>query len=235
MTIPTKHLPRTTISSVALALLLGGFGMATAMAKPAELAAPAQISCIELPAALSGIETKGLFKVESETRLERGPYISVHEDAEGIYYRAPPGGVYIGPPKNKPANGAWQVNRDGGIFVPRDASLPPQLYSYVSDSGTSAATVVPPAGANCSTMSFARDPATGGISVASYGGPAESEAAAKVVGVAGPGILGFALNAMLSDRGKIAKLPQSKNPEFNAKLNELVRKAVPIKPAGAPD
>jgi hypothetical protein len=235
MSTPTKLHPRATIHAVTLALLFGGFGMSPAMAEPPELQVPAQVSCIELSAALSGIETKGLFKVESETRLERGPYISAHEDAEGIYYRAPPGGVYIGPPKSKPANGAWQVNRDGGIFVPRDAAIPPQLYSYVNDVGTSAATVVPPAGANCSNTSYVRDPATGSVSVASYGGPAESETAAKMVGVAGPGIVGAVLGAVLLERGEIAKLPQSKNLEFNVKLSEIVRKSVAIKQASAPD
>lgn len=102
MNTPTKLHPRTTIHAVTLALLLGEFGMSPAMAKPSELQVPTQVSCIELSAALSGIETKGLFKVESETRLERGPYISAHEDAEGIYYRAPPGGVYIGPLRASP-------------------------------------------------------------------------------------------------------------------------------------
>ena len=76
---------RTAISTSTLALLLSTSGM-PAMAKPAELQVPAQVSCIH---------------------------------------------------KGKPAKGAWQVNRDGGIFVPRDPSAPPQLYSYVSDVGTS--------------------------------------------------------------------------------------------------
>lgn len=44
------------------------------------------------------------------------------------------------------------------------------------------------------------------------------------------------VGAMLSDflegpeKGTIVKLPQSKNPEFNARLREFARKAVPVEP-----
>jgi hypothetical protein len=238
--------PRTAIPAAALALLLSTGG-----ANSAELQVPSQVSCIHLPAALSGIETKGLFKVETETRLERGPYISEREDAEGTYFRAPPGGVYLGPPKDKPAKGAWQLNRDGGIFVPRDPSAPPQLYSYVSDVGASAATLVPPAAADCSNTSYVRDPVTKAVSVAGYPGEGVTQTDAKKVGTGGGGlvlgnvpgsVLGGVAGSVLGDflegkgdMGKIAKLPQSKNPEFNAKLSQLARTAVPIKAADAPN
>jgi hypothetical protein len=228
--------PCTAISAAALALLLGTGGT-PAMAGPAEPQVPAQVSCIHLPAALSGIETKGLFKVETETRLERGPYISEREDAEGTYFRAPPGGVYVGPPKDKPAKGAWQLNRDGGIFVPRDPSAPPQLYSYVSDVGTSAATLVPPAAADCSNTSYVRDPATKAVRVTGYTGEGMTQTGAREVGAGGGSMLGNVIGTLIlgMDMGKIAKLPQSKNPEFNAKLGELARTAVPIKAADAPN
>ena len=242
--------PRTAISAAALALLLSINGT-PAIANPAELQVPSKISCLHLPAALSGTETKGLFKVETETRLERGPYISEREDAEGTYFRAPPGGVYLGPPKDKPARGAWQLNRDGGIFVPRDLSAPPQLYSYASDEGISAATVVPPAAADCSNTSYVRDPSTKAVSVAGYAGEGMTQTAARQVGAGGGGIilanvpgslLGGAAGSVLGDFlrntahiGKIAKLPQSKNLEFNAKLSQFARAAVPIKAADAPN
>lgn len=248
MNIRTSH--RTAICAAALALLLSISGT-PAMANSAELQVPAQVSCIHLPAALSGIETKGLFKVETEMRLERGPYISEREDAEGTYFRAPPGGVYLGPPKDKPAKGAWQVNRDGGIFVPRDPSAPPQLYSYISDVGTSAATVVPPAGADCSNTSYVRDPVTKAVRVAGYTGEGMTQTDAKQVGVGGGGlvlgnvpgsVLGGVAGSVLgdflggtADMGKIVKLPQSKNPEFNAKLSQFARTAVPIEAADAPN
>jgi hypothetical protein len=228
--------PRPAISAAALALLLS-FSGTPAIAGPGELQVPTQVSCIHLPAALSGIETKGLFKVETETRLERGPYISEGEDAEGTYFRAPPGGVYLGPPKDKPAKGAWQIDRDGGIFVPRDPSAAPQLYSYVSDAGTSAATVVPPAAADCSNTSYILDPVTKAVRVAGYAGEGMKQTGARQVGAVGGGVIGSFLDEFLEGRnkGKIVKLPQSKNPEFNAKLSELARKAVPVKPADAPD
>ena len=233
---------RTAMSAAVLALL-SSFSATPAMAASNGLKAPAELSCIHLPAALSGIETKGLFKVESETRLERGPYISEGEDAEGTYFRAPAGGVYLGPPKDKPAKGAWQLNRDGGIFVPRDPSAQPQLYSYVNDSRTSAATVVPPATADCSNTRFVRDPVTKAVKAAEYTGEGMTQTDAKQVGVIdvthvgmiGHGALGSWLSDFLQgpENGTIAKLPLSGNPEFNARLREFARKAVPVKPADA--
>ena len=249
----TRTSPRTVISAAALALSLSISGT-PAIANSAELQVPSQVSCLHLPAALSGIETKGLFKVESETRLERGPYISEREDAEGSYFRAPAGGVYLGPPKDKPARGAWQANRDGGIFVPRDPSAPPQLYSYVSDVGASAATLVPPAAADCSNTRYVRDPVTKAVSVAGYTGEGMTKTDAKQLGAGAGGLSGLGIlssnggflggfaGAVLgdvingtADMGKIAKLPHSKNAEFNAKLSQLARTAVPIKAADAPD
>jgi hypothetical protein len=234
MTIRT--LRNTAISAAALTLLLGVDGT-PALADPGALRVPEQVRCIHLPAVLSGIETKGLFKVESETRLERGPYVSEGEDAEGTYYRAPPGGVYQGPPKDKPANGAWQLDRDGGIFVPRDPSAPPQLYSYVIENGTSAATLVPPATADCTNTTYVRDPNTKAVRVAAYQGEGAARTDAKRVGVAGGSVIGYALNELVEGRnmGRIVKLPQSKNAEFNARLGEVARNAVPIKAEGAQD
>ncbi len=223
----------TNISPLAAALLLAATA-APALAKPIEVKPPAELSCIHLSEALRGIEFKGLMKVESETRLERGPYISEHEDADGTYYRAPPGGVYLGPPKDKPAKGAWQVNRNGGIFVPRDPSALPQLYSYITDAGDSAGTVVPPAEANCANTSYARDPATTAVSVTAYAGAAVTAPSSTTVGVTGgPGVVGALIGAwiMSKDMGKIAKLPQTKNAEFTAKLGELARSAKPMKAA----
>lgn len=240
----THKAKKFTISAAGLALLLSFIGT-PAIADSSGLQAPAQLSCIHLPAALSGIETKGLFKVETETRLERGPYISEGEDADGTYFRAPPGGVYRGPPKDKPAKGAWQLNRDGGIFVPRDPSAPPQLYSYVADDRSSAATVVPPAAADCSNTRYVRDPITKAIKAAKYPGEGTTQTDAKQVGVIDVmqvGVIGHGLvGSMLSDflqgpeNGTIVKLPQSGNPEFNAKLREIARKAGPVEPAGAPE
>ncbi|NIA57526.1 hypothetical protein HAV22_28260 [Massilia sp. TW-1] len=232
----TRTLGSTAISAAALTLLLG-VGGTPALADPGALRVPEQVTCIHLPAVLSGIETKGLFKVESETRLERGPYISEGEDAEGTYYRAPPGGVYQGPPKNKPANGAWQLDRDGGIFVPRDPSAPPQLYSYASENGTSAATLVPPATADCTNTTYVRDPNTKAVRVAAYQGEGATATDAKRVGVAGGSVIGYALNELVEGRnmGRIVRLPQSKNAEFNARLGEFARNAVPIKAEDAQD
>jgi hypothetical protein len=221
------------------------FSGTPAIAGSSGLQTPAQLSCIHLPVALSGIETKGLFKVETETRLERGPYISEGEDAEGTYFRAPLGGVYLGPPKDKPAKGAWQLNRDGGIFVPRDPSAPPQLYSYVTDNGISAATLVPPAGADCSNTRYVRDPVTKAVKAVKYTGESPTQTDArqvavvdvKGVAVQGHGLVGAWLSDFLqgAENGTIVKLPQSRNPDFNTKLKEFARKAVPVETADVPD
>lgn len=231
--------PLCTVMSSGL-ILLSSLSAMPAIAASSGLKAPAQLSCIHLPVALSGIETKGLFKVETETRLERGPYISEGEDAEGTYFRAPLGGVYLGPPKDKPAKGAWQLNRDGGIFVPRDPSLPPQLYSYVTENGVSAATLVPPPTADCANTRYVRDPVTKAVKAAKYAGEGMAQADAKQVGVVdvrqvavqGGGMVGAMLSDFLEgpEKGTIVKLPQSKNPEFNARLREFARKAVPVEP-----
>jgi hypothetical protein len=237
----TRTALRTAMPTAGLALLLS-FSATPVIAGSSGLQTPSQLSCIHLPVALSEIETKGLFKVESETRLERGPYISEGEDAEGTYFRAPAGGVYLGPPKDKPAKGAWQLNRDGGIFVPHDPTLPPQLYSYVTENGISAATVVPPPTADCSNTRFARDPVTKAVKTAEYTGEGTVQTDAKQVAVVdvkgiavgdGHGFVVSWLSDFLqgSENGTIAKLPQSRNPEFNARLKELARKAVPVKPA----
>jgi hypothetical protein len=231
-----RTLPPTAISAAALAFLLI-FNGTPAMASSSELRVPAEVTCIHLPAVLSGIETKGLFKVEFETRLERGPYLSEGADAEGTYFRAPPGGVYLGPPKGKPANGAWQINRDGGIFVPRDPAAPPQLYSYVGDGRTSAAPLVPPAVADCSNTRYVLDPVTKGVKAAGYAGEGVTQTNAKEVGVAGGGLVGYYLYEFIEgrDKGKLTKLPLPNNTEFNARLSELARQAVPVKPTDAAD
>ncbi|MBQ5949855.1 hypothetical protein [Massilia sp. ST3] len=236
--------PRSAVPAAGLALLLG-FGAGPAVAEPSLPPPPAQLSCIHLPAALSGMETKGLFKVEWETRLERGPYISEGEDADGTYFRAPPGGVYHGPPKNKPAKGAWQLDRDGGIFIPRDPSAPPQLYSYVGEDRTTAATLVPPATADCSTTQFIRDPVTKAVKATKYTGEGMRQTGARQVGgvdiIEAGNIDQGALGSMLADflrgpeKGTLVKLPPSGNPEFNAKLREFARKAIQVEPTGTPD
>lgn len=227
--------PRTALSAAGLALLLST-GSMPALADPVGLRAPAQVRCIHLPAALSGIETRGLFKVEWETRLERGPYIAEHEDAEGTYFRAPPGGVYLGPPKDKPAKGAWQLDRDGGIFVPRDPAAPPQLYWYVTANGISAAVAVPPATADCSNTRYARDSQAKVVRVIADTGEGKAGTHARQAGAADHGEDADLLYELFDggDR-RIEKLPHSRNPEFNAKLGESARAAVPIKAAGAPD
>jgi len=53
----------------------------------------------------------------------------------------------------------------------------------------------------------------------------------------GHGLAGSMLSDFLQgpENGTMVKLPQSKNPEFNARLREFARKAVPVEPADATD
>lgn len=235
------------LSAAAMMVLVSGACPATAASN--DLRPPAQVSCIHLPVALSTTEAKGLFKVVWTTRLERGPYISEREDAEGTYYRAPPGGIHVSQPnpKDKLAAPVNAYTSDGGIFVPRDAAAPARLYHYLQNEA--APVTVPPDGADCSSTTVVRDPATKGVSVAAYaaafgaagaaGGYAAREAApnssvshgrAAGIGAAGGLISGVIVGAMINmEVGKLAPLKVKLEPQFSEELNKAARAAVPIK------
>lgn len=165
--------------------LLSGCG--TAPVKPESMAVPAKLSCFTLPVPLMASAPKGIFNIVWNTRLERGAYVSAHENANGTYFRGPPGAVHIFRPDmiDTPPSVLTQIRYNGGIFVPRDGSQP-SVYTYFSAESIPA--VVPPAGANCTNAEVVRDPAGTGVSVAAYAlGGGVGGAAGGLVARAGSG------------------------------------------------
>lgn len=177
---------------------------------------PAQLTCVYLPGPLSTTEEAGPSKILRTTRLERGPYLSEHENAGGIYYRAPQGGIHVSTPNTNDTTAA-PVNSytfEGGIFVPHDAALPVRLYHYrQSQSGP---VTVPPAGAGCSSATVVRDPATRRVSVASY----------AALGATGGAIVAAKMNL---EEDKQLPLAVAFEPQFAAQLNKVARSTAPIK------
>ena len=226
----------------AAAMASGGFllsGCAT-LVEPETLRVPSQLTCFELPEPLSKTTVAGLLSVTWVTRLERGPYVAEREDATGTFYRAPPGGVAIGRPDmaDKPANLLTHMTYDGGIWIPRDPSQPPHLYTYFSADATPAS--VPPADASCANTGVVRDPKTHGVSALKYGaafgaaGAAGGLAArvtgatnmgygkAAVTGGAGGAIAGVIVAGFINmDVGKIQHRP----PETDATFVAAIRAA----------
>lgn len=232
---------------VASALLLSACG--TPLVKPADMAVPAQASCFTLAEPLQGVEVRGLFKLVWTLRLERGPYISVHEDANGTYFRAPPGGMHQSTPEGRAATYANISNMtfDGGVYVPRDPALPVKTYAYMTLDPVPP--VVPAPDVTCATAAIVRNPVTKGLDVASYaivggaagaaGGLAARAAApnssvsygkAAGVGAAGGAIAMVLVAAIINnDLGKVSSNAVHPDAEFTAKLTKVARGAAPIK------
>lgn len=124
--------------------------------KPEELRVPDSMTCIYLQTPMSFFVNRGLFNLVMETRLERGPYIAEREDAEGTFYRAPPGG-FSGWPYSLQSADAKNA-RDGGFWIPHDRQTTPRLYSYFSTAAVPPS--VPPDDINCSSFAQIKDPLT---------------------------------------------------------------------------
>ncbi len=233
------------MSTVVAAMLMLG-GCAGERIKPAEMGAPVKLSCINLSDELVATEAKGLFKIVWVTRLARGPYISERESAEGTFYRASPGGVFLGQPAlmSKPSGPGTHMTFDGGIFVPRDSATAPQVYAYVANVATPA--VPYPASANCENTNVVLDPVTRLVSVSGFAatmakgtldgvasGPAAYNRQAIAGGAAAGAVTGAIIATMMNyDVGKITRLPATIDAQFNGKLAVAARTAVPI--AAAP-
>lgn len=219
--------------------------------RPDKLPAPQSITCLDVRQPLSFTAKRGLFKIEWETRLERGAYISEKEDANGTYYRAPPGGIYEGRVDmkgRKPGVGTY-MTYDGGIFIPHDANAAPSLYKYFSTA--SAPVEVPPESMNCATMTYVRDPNTRKISVVSMAAATGIGAAAgSVIGTsfrsaphmsygqaAGVGLVGGAIGGLIvaaiinSEVGEIQPGP-SLDSQTQAKIRMLAANKVVVRESG---
>jgi hypothetical protein len=218
---------------------------------PEKLARPAQMSCLYLKEPISQIGEHGLASIAWETRLERGPYVSEREDAQGTYYRAPPGGVRnetVGNREN-PLNSV----RDGGIYIPKSAMDPPKIYYYFSVGSVPAE--VPPEGMDCSKIGYITDPSGSKLDVVSVGtdgaiggalggvlgramaGGGMSYGQAAGVGAAG-GLIGTVLVAEIvnADVGNIHFSWDLQDPAFIQKIKDAAAAKVAIKeiPLNAP-
>jgi len=232
--------------NIALALSLSVLtaGCATTY-KPEDLRIPSQITCINLATPLSVI-VGGV----REVRLERGPYVSIREDAEGTYYEGSPGGLSFTRLDGKPTliEGDQHISHSGGIWIPRDQNTSPRLYNYFTADYpfTHTPAEPPPPEADCASSVYVKDPATAKISVlrmAAAGavggvlgraivpnsqlGYGQSAVAGAIVGVIGATIIN-------ADLGKIYPVKPPDDAQFIARLKELGRQAVPLKQAQIP-
>ena len=220
--------------------------------QPDNLKRPDSVTCIEVLESIDAHETYGLLRFDWTTRLVQGPYISEREDADGTYYRAPPGGIYLGRDDlaSKPPIPLLPRIFDGGIWIPRSPDKPPRVYTYNS---TQEATIVPPPdGASCTNavtvpdsqgigvnpVAFAIGGALGGaaggtIARTSTPNNSISYGQAAGVGAAGGAIGGLIIGALINlDVGRISRRPVSTDPKFVSALEQLRNKIVSV-PAGS--
>lgn len=215
---------------------------------PNDLARPEALTCIEVPEGVEAHEIKGPLKKHWTTKLVPGPYISEREDADGTYYRAPPGGIYsvLDEIADKPTPPLMPRIFDGGIWVPRTSGKTPHLYIYYS---TQDATIIPlPDSSNCSSAVSVPDPESMGVNTVAFvtggalGGATGGATARATVPNAsvsygqatGGGAIAGAVSGLIvaglinMDVGKITHLSLSTDPKFVAALEELALKVVPI-------
>lgn len=240
----SQRTPVSCVTAVALAAVLAT-GCASSVA-PTALQRPQQPTCFELATPVAYLKTQGLLKWVWETRLERGPYVAEREDAQGTYFRGPPGGVSYARPDqlNEKSSLFTHITYDGGIWVPRDAAGTPRIYTYFTTQAVPP--VVPPATATCATVQLTRDAREQGIDAIGYGATVETGVtqalAAQTAGTmkvstgqaAGAGAAGGVIGGLIvasiinSDVGKIQLQEPEKNAEFNEVLRAAAAKAVPL-------
>lgn len=132
---------------------------------PEELQAPGELTCINLKEPLVITDYYGPFDMQWTTKFEKGPYWSEKVDSNGIYYRAPPGGVSV-VGKDGIAFPGQPTTSDGGFYVPNDTNDPVKLYAYFS---TEAAPAQPyPNGTDCSTLGYVSNPSTSKVNIVSF-------------------------------------------------------------------
>lgn len=66
--------------------------------KPDELSIPDKLTCFDLPTPITVTKAEGPFKIVWDTIFTNGPYVSERVSDDGTYFRAPPGGIFIGRP-----------------------------------------------------------------------------------------------------------------------------------------
>jgi len=185
VTVRLKTLPKLRLVLIVLGCALSG-GCAT---NPARLAIPDRMTCIHVPSLVETVEPRGLVRVRWRISLRPGPYVSEYADSSGTYYRAPPGGVYMGLAEPGGSTGVFNQTYDGGLWVPHDPAGAPRVYSYFS---TQSAEVRSPAeGATCANATYAERPDARGVSAIQFalgGGLGGGEGGAQA---AAGGTVGF--------------------------------------------
>ncbi|WP_430390676.1 hypothetical protein [Dyella sp. 20L07] len=133
-----------------------------------KLPAPKNMTCLQMTQAMSYTIPRGLLHIPWGTELGRGAYISEHEDAHGIYYRAPAGAITERRTDEKETSVAGRrMTFEGGIYVPNDTAAAPSLYKYYgTDTG---ATRSAPDNTDCTTLTYTVDPQTHKVNVWALG------------------------------------------------------------------
>ncbi len=225
--------------------LLGG---CATIVTPDSLKRPDVITCIQNPNQLETYEFKGLLKYKWVTRVQKGPYISEYEDADGTYYRAPSGGIYFFPEEwaKNPSTPFMPRIYDGGIWVPKDVKGSPHIYTYISTQDGIKKTM--PEGATCNSASLVSRPESQGVSTVAFAlggalggavggvtansvsnGSGVSYGQAAGVGAAGGLIGGVVVAALINmDVGKIVHQPVSTDQQFIEALKELAKNMIPL-------
>jgi hypothetical protein len=232
----------------ATAILLVGCTSPQTIVRTETLRRPASPTCIEVSSDLEArVKRQGIRDFYFITRLARGPYVAELEDAEGTYYRAPPGGLYLTTEdaEKKPVLQITNYN-DGGIWIPRASGNSSHIYMYISNQG--AAYVPTPSNTSCATAFSVSDPKIQGLNTVAFAvdgavGGAIGGAIAKVASkggsmsfgqAVGTGAVGGAVGGLIvaelanMDVGKITHFPMTGDPAFVTLLDALSSKIVPI-------
>jgi hypothetical protein len=133
-----------------------------------KLPPPKKMTCLQVKQAISILSTRGLLHIPYDVELGPGAYVSEHEDANGVYYRAPEEAITERRTDVKPTSRAGRaMTFDGGIYVPNDPAVAPTLYKYYAT--YSAVTQPVPSDTDCSTLAYTVDPHTQKVSVVATG------------------------------------------------------------------
>lgn len=133
-----------------------------------KLPAPKNMACLQIKQAIPYTVTRGLVHIPWDIELGRGAYVSEHEDAHGVYYRAPAGTITERRADEKETSRAGRrMTFEGGIYVPNDPASAPTLYKYYATD--TVATRSAPDNTDCSTLTYTRDPNTQKVNVWAVG------------------------------------------------------------------
>jgi len=218
---------------------------------PESLKKPARMTCIEIAPAMEAHEKLGLLNIPWIYTLASGPYLSEREDAQGIYYRAPPSGITI--IRDKDGDGDDSIAKrtppahvDGGIWLPRDTALAPHLYFYVGSRTDQAA--APLDHANCANAVLLPGAKPGDVNAVAFavagaaGGAAGGIAGRSMAGsgkmsygqAAGTGAVGGAIAGLIiaklidMEHGQIQHGRPLTDPAFLTALREATKATVLI-------